>query len=100
MINVQPNPYQSSGWSSDYAWSVQIPHDISGYELQHMLDGDQPAYSRAFTGALENMLQAAGVQFRSVADYPKDGNTLRYLFLTESAAKLAAELVEHLGDNQ
>lgn len=98
-INIQPNPYRSSGWASDYAWSVQIPHHISGYELHHLLDGDQPAYSKAFTGNLENMLQLAGVKFRSVADYPKDGNTLRYLFITENAANLAAELVDYLEAN-
>ena len=92
-MTVQPNPYKKSGWCAGFDWSVQVPNDISGLTMHSTMDGDQPAYNRDFTGTVENLFQVCDLEFKSVADYPKDGNTLRYLFKTESAADLAIAII-------
>ena len=90
-IKAIPNPYAASGWCAGYDWSARVPNDISGLAMVPCMDGDQPSYRNA--GYIEQLFQLAGLTFKSVADYPKDGNTLRYLFLTESDADLAAAII-------
>lgn len=93
-MTIQPNPYKDSNWCAGFDWSVQVPNDISGLTMHSTMDGDQPSYNREFTRKVECLFQVCGLHFKSVADYPKDGNTLRYMFTTESAADLAIAIIE------
>jgi len=93
-IKPVPNPYANSGWCAGFDWSSRVPNDISGLVMVQCMDGDQPSYNNA--PYIEQLFDLAGLEYRSVADYPKDGNTLRYLFKTESDADLAAAIIRGL----
>ena len=93
-IKPVPNPYANSNWCAGYEWSSRVPNDLSGLEMLQCMDGDQPSYKHA--GYIENLFQVVGLDFKSVADYPKDDNTLRYLFKTESDADLASAIIRGL----
>ena len=84
MLDVVPNPY-----SDVPAWSVQVPNSVSGMTLKEYMDGSQPHYDNA--RCLETLLHYVGIfDFDTVADYPKDGNTLRFTFAEEKEAITAS----------
>lgn len=93
-IKPVPNPYANSNWCAGYEWSSRVPNDLSGLVMLQCMDGDQPSYKHA--GYIENLFQVVGLDFKSIADYPKDDNTLRYLFKTESDADLASAIIRGL----
>lgn len=84
MLDVVSNPYSDAP-----AWSVQIPNSLSGMRLKDYLDGAQPHYDNA--DYLEALLHYVGIfDFDTIADYPKDGNTLRFTFADEGNASTAS----------
>lgn len=84
MLDVVANPY-----SDVPAWSVQIPNSLSGMHLKDYLDGQQAHYDNA--DYLETLLHYVGIfDFDTIADYPKDGNTLRFTFADEKDAITAS----------
>lgn len=84
MLDVVANPY-----SDVPAWSVQIPNSLSGMWLKDYLDGQQPMYDNS--DYLETLLHYVGIfDFDTIADYPKDGNTLRFTFTDEKDAITAS----------
>lgn len=96
MITVKPNPYNSFKESKQF--TIQVPNEISGLELIPTMDGDQPSYrnkeqiqSRFIVAGLDN--------FESIADYPRDGNTLRFFFENECEAELAAAIVNGMEED-
>ena len=93
-IKPVSNPYANSNWCAGFDWSVRIPNDISDLELYPTMDGDQPTYKNA--PYIEWLFDLGGLKYKSVADYPKDGNTLRYMFKTESDADLASAIIRGL----
>jgi hypothetical protein len=93
-ITPVSNPYAGSNWCAGFDWSVRVPNDLSGLEMYQTMDGDQPCYKNAWY--IEKLFDVVGLKFKSVADYPKDNNTLRYMFKTESDADLAAAIVKGL----
>ena len=93
-IKPVSNPYANSNWCAGFDWSVRIPNDLSGLEMMQCMDGDQPTYKNA--PYIEWLFDLGDLDFKSVADYPKDDNTLRYLFKTESDADLAAAIIRGL----
>ena len=93
-IKAVPNPYINSGWCAGFDWSSRVPNDLSGLTMLQCMDGDQPSYENA--GYIEWLFDLAGLKYKSIADYPKDDNTLRYLFKTESDADLASAIIRGL----
>lgn len=91
-IEVSPNPYCAMGkWCEHLPYSVRVPHHLSGFELVPCMDGDQPCYDKS--ALLESLLHHAGVtDFDTVADYPKDDNTLRFMFRTFIDAEKASHV--------
>ena len=88
IIEVSPNPY-----SDLPAWSVQVPNSLSGMYLKDYLDGQQAHYKNS--DSLEALLHYVGIfDFDTIADYPKDGNTLRFLFADEGEASTAATVFQ------
>ena len=83
VIEVTPNPY-----SDLPAWSVQVPNVLSGMYLKDYLDGQQAHYRNSHQ--LEQVLEYLNIEFDTVADYPKDDNTLRFLFESKDDAEDAA----------
>lgn len=83
VIEVTPNPY-----SDLPAYSVQVPNALSGMYLKDYLDGSQPHYSNS--PQLCQVLEYLNIEFDTIADYPKDDNTLRFLFDSEEDANDAA----------
>lgn len=95
MITVKPNPYSNSKWCEGYDYSIQIPNELSGLEMIPSMDGDQPSYRNK--EQIQSRFIVAGLDdFKSVADYPRDGNTLRYMFESECEADLAAAIINSL----
>lgn len=95
MITVKPNPYANSNWCAGYDYSIQVPNELSGLEMVRCMDGDQPSYRNARN--IEARFNVAGLDdFKSIADYPRDGNTLRYMFESECEADLAAAIINSL----
>lgn len=83
VIEVTPNPY-----SDLPAYSVQVPNALSGMYLKDYLDGSQAHYSNS--PQLCQVLEYLNIEFDTIADYPKDDNTLRFLFDSEEDANDAA----------
>ena len=96
MITVQPNPYKS--FKETKPFTIQVPNEVSKMTIKSFMDGDHPIYENA--PLIEARFIVSGLtDFDSLADYPRDGNTLRYFFETESEAELAAAIVESMGGN-
>ena len=96
MITVQPNPYKS--FKETKPFTVQVPNEVSKMELKSFMDGDHPIYHNAH--AIESRFIVSGLtDFESLADYPRDGNTLRYFFENESEAELAAAIIDSMDGN-
>jgi hypothetical protein len=92
MITIQPNPYSPT---DPYQFTIQVPNEVSGMSIKSFMDGDQPIYANAHQ--IEARFTLAGLDgYRSLADYPRDGNTLRYLFETEGEADLAAAIINSM----
>lgn len=83
VIEVTPNPY-----SDLPAWSVRVPNALSGMYLKDYLDGQQAHYANS--PQLCQVLEYLNIEFDTVADYPKDDNTLRFLFEDQNDAEDAA----------
>lgn len=97
-IEVGENPYAANGgWCEDMPYSVRLPHKLSGFSMYQSMDGDQPCYENS--GLLESLLHYAGVtDFDTVADYPRDGNTLRFMFRTIIDATTASHVFNLVND--
>lgn len=93
MITVKPNPYGS--FKESHQHTIQIPNEISGLEMIPCMDGDQPSYRNK--RQIDSQFIVAGLDgFQTIADYPRDGNTLRYFFETENEAELAAAIINSM----
>ena len=85
-------------WRKEMRFSFSIPNEISGMKMHYSFDGDQPSYARAreFSEAFEEL----GITgFFSLADYPRDGDTLRYFFTTLEDAREALNYIHQEIDN-
>ena len=90
LVKVQPNPYKS--FKETKPFTIQVPNEVSKMRIKSFMDGDHPIYENAH--AIEVRFIVSGLtDFESLADYPRDGNTLRYFFETEGEAELAAAIV-------
>lgn len=77
----------------DYLWSFTIPNEATEMKLVEYMDGDQPHYnSAAFTASLKEK----GVDYMSLADYPRHNNKLRLMFAEWIDAVMALHKVKQL----
>lgn len=85
-------------WRKEMRFSFSIPNWFSGMKMRSFMDGDQPSYSRA--SQIEDNFRELGItNFLSLADYPVDGDTLRYFFTNREDASLALNDVEEWMDD-
>tara|TARA_R110000803_G_scaffold171370_1_gene234326 strand:+ start:96 stop:458 length:363 start_codon:yes stop_codon:yes gene_type:complete len=65
------------GYVEDNKYSIKIPNELAQVTMHHSFDGDQPSYSRD----AEDHLRSHGiVADQTLADYPRNGDTLRLFF--------------------
>jgi len=84
---VVQNVYAGSIFE-EFTYSVKISNDISILKMIECYDGDQPSYER--DGQFEALCENLGIHamdYRSIADYPRHGNTLRFAFRTFEDAR-------------
>jgi len=67
-------------------YSVSIPNDATGQDTVAFYDGDQPVYNGA--KRFEELAANLGLEFGTIADYPRYNDTLRFKFKTEADAEL------------
>ena len=76
--------YADSIWK-DKPFSVSLPNDMTGLEMYHSMDGDQPCYKNA--SYYEQLCHDTVGYFCTIADYPVTGDTLRFAFYTREDAQ-------------
>tara|TARA_R110000787_G_scaffold238040_1_gene344357 strand:+ start:93 stop:455 length:363 start_codon:yes stop_codon:yes gene_type:complete len=65
------------GYVEDNKYSIKIPNELAEVTMLQTMDGDQPSYNRD----AEVHLRSHGiVADESLADYPRNGDTLRLFF--------------------
>jgi len=80
---------------SEYQFSVKVPNMMSGMYLHSLWDGDQPSYDPDMCQLAENL----GLDYESVADYPRHDNTLRLGFKSiKDAVKYLTALSMEVAD--
>ena len=65
------------GYVEENKYSIKIPNELAEVTMHQMMDGDQTSYSRD----AEDYLKSHGIVCdQSLADYPRNGDTLRLFF--------------------
>tara|TARA_R110000737_G_scaffold232027_1_gene245501 strand:- start:960 stop:1355 length:396 start_codon:yes stop_codon:yes gene_type:complete len=85
------------GYVDENKYSIKIPNELAKVTMHHSMDGDQPSYDRR----AENYLREKGIEANlSLADYPRNGDTLRLFFDEEELGYVALFFLKELANKK
>jgi hypothetical protein len=94
MLQVVQGAYADSSWH-DHDFSVKLPNQLTEQGIHHSYDGDQPYYKRAVF--FEDIAVSLQLDYTTIADYPRHGDTLRFMFKTyDDAHKFLSHIKERI----
>lgn len=81
-LEVVRHAYFESIWA-EFMYSVKLPNSMTNLKMISTFDGDQPSYQSEdrFVAILFH-LGIHPMDYRTIADYPRHGDTLRFGFRT------------------
>ncbi len=87
-------------YGRDFMWSFTLSNDTTGMVEHEFMDGNHPIYKKHFREVLKGMgLKEKDVfdsygDYEVLADYPRHGSKLRYLFKDRDVCLMALAKIE------
>ncbi len=91
-LKVVHGVYMDNKWNKK-PYSIKIPDSVAKITIHQLSDGDQPSYA---SKKIEQAIRDAKIDYHTIADYPRHGDTLRLLFADQETAEKALVILQSI----